>query len=117
MPATKATKAINDSPRVYDEHVVPANQPLIATFSMGGTQISCWPKPVVFTPEPGQDYEMQYETVKTGTFKAGCIITVRKLAVLENATKEIPLTPQICAKSQDGTFHTLNPMQLLDSAR
>jgi len=109
MPATQATKAINDSPKIYDEHVVPANQPLIAAFSMGGSQISCWPKPVTFTPEPGQDYEMQYEMVKFSTFKAGCVIKVRKLSSLANTTVETPMSPQICVKTAAGIYQPMDP--------
>lgn len=110
MPATQATKAINNSPKIYDEHVVPANQPFIGTFSMGGSQISCWPKPVVFNPEPGQDYELEYQTVKISTFKAGCVIAVRKLSSLGNATVETPMKPKVCAKSADGVYRPLDPL-------
>lgn len=109
MPASKASKLINESSRLYDEHVVTANQPVIAAFGMVGS-VSCSPNPVVFTPEPGQDYEMQFQIVKISTFKAGCIIQLHKLTAAGNTTIETPIRPQVCARSEDGIFHTKDPL-------
>jgi hypothetical protein len=64
----------------------------------------------VFTPEPGQDYEMQFQIVKISTFKAGCIIQLRKLTAVGNTTIETPMRPQVCARSEDGRFHTKDPL-------
>ena len=105
MPASKASKTINESSRFYDEHVVTANQPFIANFGMVGS-VSCSPRPVVFTPEPGQDYEMNFQIVKITTFKAGCIVQLRKLTDAGNTTIETPMRPQVCVRFDDGTFHT-----------
>lgn len=116
MPASKATKIINSTAKVYDEHVVPANKPFIAVFSMGGPSLYCVPKPVVFTPQPGESYELQYQPVGISTFKAGCIVAVRKLIANAAATVETPMTPQICARLPDGTTKAVDPVQGLSEA-
>lgn len=111
MPASKASKAINQSPKVYDEHVIAAGKPFIAGFAMGGSQISCFPAPVTLIPEPGKDYEMELQMVKISTFKAGCVIAVRQLSVQGNNTVETPLRPQVCAKTPSG-WYTVTPKPL-----
>ena len=111
MPASKASKAINQSPKVFDEHVIPAGKPFIAGFAMGGSQMSCFPAPVTLIPEPGKDYEMELQMVKISTFKAGCVIAVRQLSVQSNNTVETPLRPQVCAKTPSG-WYTVNPKPL-----
>lgn len=111
MPASKASKAINQSPKVFDEHVIPAGKPFIAGFAMGGSQMSCFPAPVTLIPEPGKDYEMELQMVKISTFKAGCVIAVRQLSAQGNNTVETPLRPQICAKTPSG-WYTVNPKPL-----
>lgn len=111
MPASKASKAINQSPKVFDEHVIPAGKPFITGFAMGGSQMSCFPAPVTLIPEPGKDYEMELQMVKISTFKAGCVIAVRQLSAQGNNTVETPLRPQICAKTPSG-WYTVNPKPL-----
>ena len=108
MPASKASKAINQSPKVFDEHVIAAGKPFIAGFAMGGSQMSCFPAPVTLIPEPGKDYEMELQMVKISTFKAGCVIAVRQLSVQGNNTVETPLRPQVCAKTPSG-WYTVTP--------
>lgn len=111
MPASKASKAINQSPKVFDEHVIAAGKPFIAGFAMGGSQMSCFPAPVTLVPEPGKDYEMELQMVKISTFKAGCVIAVRQLSVQGNNTDETPLRPQVCAKTPSG-WYTVTPTPL-----
>ncbi|MGY2141827.1 hypothetical protein ACW9I5_04010 [Pseudomonas azotoformans] len=111
MPASKASKAINQSPKVFDEHVIAAGKPFIAGFAMGGSQMSCFPAPVTLVPEPGKDYEMELQMVKISTFKAGCVIAVRQLSVQGNNTVETPLRPQVCAKTPSG-WYTVTPTPL-----
>ncbi|KGE65520.1 MULTISPECIES: hypothetical protein [Pseudomonas] len=111
MPASKASKAINQSPKVFDEHVIAAGKPFIAGFAMGGSQMSCFPAPVTLIPEPGNDYEMELQMVKISTFKAGCVIAVRQLSVQGNNTVETPLRPQVCAKTPSG-WYTVTPKPL-----
>lgn len=111
MPASKASKAINQSPKVFDEHVIAAGKPFIAGFAMGGSQMSCFPAPVTLIPEPGKDYEMELQMVKISTFKAGCVIAVRQLSVQGNNTVETPLRPQVCAKTPSG-WYTVTPQPL-----
>ncbi|WP_440093630.1 hypothetical protein ACTACL_07480 [Pseudomonas syringae] len=107
MPASKASKAINQSPKVFDEHVIPAGKPFIAGFAMGGSQISCFPAPVTLIPEPGKDYEMELQIIKISTLKAGCVIAVRQLSTQASTTVETPLRPQVCAKTPLG-WYTVN---------
>ncbi|MEE4887892.1 hypothetical protein V2K64_03855 [Pseudomonas alliivorans] len=107
MPASEASKAINNSSKVFDEHVVPAGKPLIAQIYMGGSQMSCVPAPVTLIPDPGKDYEMEFQIIKFSTFKAGCVLAVRELSAQANATVEKPLSPQICANTLFG-WQTLN---------
>lgn len=111
MPASKASKAINQSPKVFDEHVIAAGKPFIAGFAMGGSQMSCFPAPVTLIPEPGKDYEMELQMVKISTFKAGCVIAVRQLSVQSNNMVETPLRPQVCAKTPSG-WYTVTPTPL-----
>lgn len=111
MPASTASKAINDSLKVYDEHVIPAGQPFIAGFAMGGSEVSCFPAPVTLIPEPGKDYEMVLKIVKISTFKAGCVIDVRQLTTQANITVETPLRPKVCAKTPSG-WYTVNAAPL-----
>ena len=111
MPASKASKAINQSPKVFDEHVIAAGKPFIAGFAMGGSQISCFPAPVTLIPEPGTDYEMELQVIKLSTFKAGCVIAVRQLSTQANTTVETPLRPQVCAKTPSG-WYTVNAAPL-----
>lgn len=111
MPASKASKAINQSPKVFDEHVIAAGKPFIAGFAMGGSQMSCFPAPVTLIPEPGKDYEMELQMVKISTFKAGCVIAVRQLSVQGTNTVETPLRPQVCAKTPSG-WYTVPPKPL-----
>ncbi|WAT25894.1 hypothetical protein [Pseudomonas sp. GXZC] len=111
MPASKASKAINQSPKVFDEHVIAAGKPFIAGFAMGGSQMSCFPAPVTLIPEPGKDYEMELQMVKISTFKAGCVIAVRQLSVQGHNTVETPLRPQVCAKTPSG-WYTVTPQPL-----
>lgn len=108
MPASEASKAINSSSKVFDEHVVPARKPLIAQIYMGGSQMSCIPAPVTLIPEPGKNYEMEFQIIKFSTFKAGCVLAVRELSAQANATVETPLKPQICANTLFG-WQTSNP--------
>lgn len=111
MPASKASKAINQSPKVFDEHVIAAGKPFIAGFAMGGSQISCFPAPVTLIPEPGKDYEMELQVIKISMFKAGCVIAVRQLSTQANTTVETPLRPQVCAKTPSG-WYTVNAAPL-----
>lgn len=111
MPASKASKAINQSPKVFDEHVIPAGKPFIAGFAMGGSQLSCFPAPVTLIPEPGKDYEMELQMMKISTFKAGCVIAVRQLSTQANTTVETSLRPQVCAKTPSG-WYTVNAAPL-----
>jgi hypothetical protein len=111
MPASKASKAINQSPKVFDEHVIPAGKPFIAGFAMGGSQLSCFPAPVTLIPEPGKDYEMELQMMKISTFKAGCVIAVRQLSTQADTTVETPLRPQVCAKTPSG-WYTVTPAPL-----
>ncbi|WP_426161315.1 hypothetical protein [Pseudomonas sp. PWP3-1] len=111
IPASKASKAINQSPKVFDEHVIAAGKPFIAGFAMGGSQMSCFPAPVTLIPEPGKDYEMELQMVKISTFKAGCVIAVRQLSIQGNNTVETPLRPQVCAKTPSG-WYTVTPKPL-----
>jgi hypothetical protein len=111
MPASKASKAINQSPKVFDEHVIPAGKPFIAGFAMGGSQLSCFPAPVTLIPEPGKDYEMELQMMKISTFKAGCVIAVRQLSTQADTTVETPLKPQVCAKTPSG-WYTVTPASL-----
>lgn len=111
MPASKASNAINQSPKVFDEHVIPAGKPFIAGFAMGGSQMSCFPAPVTLIPKPGEDYEMELQMLKISTFKAGCVIAVRQLSVQGNTTVETPLRPQVCARTPSG-WYTVNPAPL-----
>jgi hypothetical protein len=108
MPVSKASKAINQSPKVFDEHVIPAGKPFIAGFAMGGSQISCFPAPVTLVPEPGKDYEMELQVFKVSTLQAGCVIAVRQLSTQAGTTVERPLRPQVCAKTQSG-WYTVDP--------
>ncbi|WP_339416026.1 MULTISPECIES: hypothetical protein [unclassified Pseudomonas] len=111
MPASKANKAINQSPKVFDEHVIPAGKPFIAGFAMGGSQMSCFPAPVTLIPEPGKDDEMELQMLKISTFKAGCVIAVRQLSAQGDTTVETPLRPQVCAQMPSG-WYTVRPAPL-----
>ncbi|MNN56408.1 hypothetical protein D3C81_1713350 [compost metagenome] len=86
----------------YDEHVVPANKPLIVNLYIWSSAASCAPKPASFTPEPGRDYEFQVETYKISTFSAGCAIRSRNLEVIDGTTKELPLNPNLCVFGPTG---------------
>lgn len=109
MPASKVSKTINNSPRLYDEYVVAANQPFIVLLGMAGS-ISCSPKPMTFIPEPGQNYEVQFQFIKLSTFTSGCTIELRKLEVVGNNTTETDIQPQVCFRSEDGLFHTMDAL-------
>ncbi|MGE8154209.1 hypothetical protein ACQKP5_23590 [Pseudomonas vancouverensis] len=111
IPATNASQTINNSPRFFDEFVVPANERLLVAFAMGGGSVSCFPKPVTFVPEPGRDYELEYQFSKISTFKGGCIIAVRKIGS-QGTTSEIPVYPQRCTQDTKGIYHTVNPLHL-----
>ncbi|WP_395611027.1 hypothetical protein [Pseudomonas sp. B22129] len=111
MPSSKASKSINQSPKVFDEHVIPAGKPFIAGFAMGGSQVSCFPAPVTLTPEPGKNYELELQVIKLSTFKAGCVIAVRQLSTQGSVTVETPLRPQVCAKTPAG-WYTVNAVPL-----
>ncbi|WP_339436413.1 hypothetical protein [Pseudomonas sp. EL_65y_Pfl1_R32] len=104
MPASKANKAINQSPKVFDEHVIQAGKPFTAGFAMGGSQMSCFPAPVTLIPEPGKDDEMELQMLKISTFKAGCVIALRQLSAQGDTTVETPLRPQVCAQMPSGWY-------------
>lgn len=97
--------------------MVPANKPLIAAFATGGGAYSCWPKPILFTPEPGHDYELQLEMLKISTFKSGCVIRARKLSNVGTTTVERPVLPDLCVKGVDGTFRTVGLQEQLEKIR
>ncbi|MNE07568.1 hypothetical protein D3C80_1001930 [compost metagenome] len=102
MPPSKASRKVNDTMQQYDEHVVPANKPLIVKLYIWSSAASCAPKPASFTPEPGRDYEFQVETYKISTFSAGCAIRSRNLEVIDGTTKELPLNPNLCVFGPTG---------------
>lgn len=52
MPASKASKAINQSPKVFDEHVIPAGKPFIAGFAMGDRNSPAFPRLSRSSPSP-----------------------------------------------------------------
>lgn len=110
MPASKFSKTINNSPRLYDEYVVAANQPFLAVLYMAGS-ISCQPKTLSFTPEPGQNYEMDFQFIKLSTFTSGCTINLRKIEVAGNSTTETAIQPQVCVRTEDGLFHTKDALR------
>lgn len=112
MPESKATKVINESKFYYDEYAVPANRPLIVRFTMGGPgSVYCSPKPVVFTPQAGKDYELQYEYLRLQNNQPGCILAVRRLNTIGTAVLETPIAPQYCSEDGQGGYKTLDPFQ------
>lgn len=102
IPPSKASRRINDTTQQYDEHVVPANKPIIIDLYYWNSAASCRAKPVTFTPEPGRDYEFNVEMYKISTFSAGCVIKARRLEVIDGATMELPLLPNFCVFGPTG---------------
>lgn len=117
MPSSKKSIAINSTLKQYDEVVVPAGTPLLAFFAAGGSQYSCWPKPIRFIPEAGHDYELELEYVQSSTFSGGCIIGARELKAEGGITNERPLPRDFCVKDLDGTFRTVSPLTQLQKSQ
>lgn len=111
MPQSNASRTINESKHFYDEHVVPANQPVIVVMSLWSTQLSCYPPAVAITPKPGEDYEIALEYSQ-----GACYTAIRKLAQLGTATIEVPVSPAICRKDNEGKTHTIDPLQPLEKS-
>lgn len=109
MPSSKKSVATDNTLKQYDEVVVPAGKPLLAFFAAGGSQYSCWPKPIRFIPEAGHDYELELEYVRNSTFSAGCIIGARELQAKDGATIEHPVPHDLCVKDMEGNFRTVTP--------
>lgn len=114
IPPTKASKSINDTKLQFDEYAVPAGKPLIVYLGSWSSAVSCTPKPIVFTPEPGRDYEFQLEMVKLGTFRGGCMIGARKLTALGAATVELPLMPDLCLRGAGDIYRTVTLQEQLE---
>ena len=110
IPPSNATKNVNTTQQVYDEYVVPANQPLLVSLFSWSSAVSCRPTPISFTPEAGRDYEFQLEGVKISTFRGGCIIGARRLISLGSGapTVELPLLPDLCVTAPNGMTRTVN---------
>lgn len=117
MPETAATTSINSSKRYYDEYVVPANQPVITGASMDGSKGTCTPTPVLFTPEPGADYEISYQFVQNGLFSTGCQTHVRKLSKTGSIATEAPVFPKFCAKNDKGRYVTVDLLEVIERAK
>ncbi|WP_374437846.1 hypothetical protein [Pseudomonas panipatensis] len=117
MPATAASKQINDTPRYFDEHVVPAGKPLIVRLYFRDSRLICRPPPRVFTPEPGADYEFEYLGTAEGVFSQyTCNTEFRKLDQQGSTTVEIPTETALCV-SGPGGIRTLTPPIIPDSSQ
>ncbi|WP_315809884.1 hypothetical protein [Pseudomonas sp. C9-3] len=103
MPASTVTATIDDTRRYYDEHVVPAGQPLIAFVALVTSNSSCSSAPVSFIPQAGKDYEVR-QVFKSDWPRATC-----RNAVYELGTKyETPVSINYCFRDKSGDFRTVS---------
>lgn len=112
MPPSTATRTINSTRFVYDEHVVPAGQPLIVRMDHSDTAMKCNPPPRIFMPEAGHDYEVQYR------FAANkCSIEIQQLDSSNGTPQETPLLAGVCSFGSNGAYRTITPADLAKQAK
>lgn len=110
MPASKSTAEINQSRLYYNEHVVPANRPLIVEYRAGSPgSVYCKPFPIIFTPQPGQDYEVWYLNTRNQFNQSACAISLQKIMTVGGATVEQRVIPQACIGQRVGEYKTADP--------
>lgn len=103
MPPSPVSAKIDETRRYFDEHVVPAGQPLIAFVAFVTSGSSCSSAPVSFVPRAGADYEIR-QAFQSQTFKTTC----RNEVVELKAGEEKPIPPNYCIQDASGDYHTRN---------
>jgi hypothetical protein len=111
MPPSTTTRTIDSTRLVYDEHVVPAGQPLIVRMEHSDTAVRCNPPPRIFMPEAGQDYEAQYRIAANK-----CSIEVQLLESSNDNVQETPLLAGVCSYGPNGAYRTITPADLAKQA-
>lgn len=110
MPASKSTARINESHLYYNEHIVPANRPLIVSYVAGGPgSIYCSPYPIIFTPQPGQNYEAWYMFTRNQFNQPACTISLQKILTIGEASVEQRVLPLACIGTRVGEYKTVDP--------
>lgn len=110
MPASKSTAEINESRLYYNEHVVPANRPLIVGYVAGGPgSVYCKPFPIIFTPQPGQEYEAWYQYTRNQFNQPACTISLQKIVTVGDTTAEHRVMPLACVGEKVGEYQTADP--------
>lgn len=110
MPASKSTAEVNQSRAYYNEHIVPANRPLIVGYVAGGPgSVYCKPFPIIFTPQAGQDYEAWYQYTRNQFNQPACTISLQKIVSVGGTTAEQRVIPLACLGEQVGQYQTADP--------